>query len=148
MGLIFENNISASFVNLNIKKVYNILEALSWVSEYIIKNLEPLLIIGESFYKRGFYFNALFGIIKKFKVRSLLLQIKTSCNQEAFELLNISNLSNRTIKNSDFLICIDLEDCIRLKKLLINKKTVIWINSHNSELFKKKDKNNFIKFSI
>jgi hypothetical protein len=136
-GLSSQTNIKLETINLNLNFFYTLFEANHPNSNLLIKHLNPIIVIGEAFYKRGLNDTFLYHSIKKIS-NAIILNLKNSLSSFSVEFLNIRHVTTRCFKTNN-IICLNMNDSAYLKKNLNKQESsnIIWINTHNSDMFKK-----------
>jgi NADH-quinone oxidoreductase chain G len=123
-------------LNLSLYTLYKILESKVFVlSSVFSKSYKPLIILGEDIFKRGLRFDFFFSQIKNLNFGSEILKVHNAFNLEGSSFLNISNFTSRSLKRSESIFLLNVEDSFVLKKLLNNyDKTIFLFSTHNSEI--------------
>ena len=137
LNLIYNSNFPINFINLNIYEFILFLEGKSnLLSKLLIKAENPIFLIGESLYKRGFNFNSILSTIKKITNKAIILNIRAYSNSESLSYLNITPISKKDLLLSKNIIALNLENTFLISKLFLNftTKNVYWLNSHGSKL--------------
>lgn len=137
LNLIYNSNFPINFINLNIHEFILFLEGKSnLLSKLLIKAENPIFLIGESLYKRGFNFNSILSTIKKITNKAIILNIRAYSNSESLSYLNITPISKKDLLLSKNIIALNLENTFLISKLFLNftTKNVYWLNSHGSKL--------------
>ena len=135
-GLSAQTNIKLETINLNLNLFYKLFEATHQSSKLLIKHLNPIILIGEAFYKRGLNDIFLYHSIKKIS-NAIILNLKNSLSSFSVDFLNIRHVTRRCFKSNN-IICLNMNDSAYLKKELNKQENtnIIWINTHNSDMFK------------
>jgi NADH-quinone oxidoreductase subunit G len=138
-GQSFKSTFPMEFVNLNINNFFKTFEGKNLnLSNLIVKTSFPLFIISENLWKRFNGKNELIKIIKKVAPTSLVYNINKYSNLESNLFLGIKPLNKNDINESTTLFAIQLEDTVNFRKKILNSnKTLIFINSHGSNLTNK-----------
>ncbi len=143
-GLNYNLNYKFDVVNLHLNSIINLFEGKEiTLSNILIKENNSIFIFGNSFYKRVLNQKNVFKSIKKYFFEPIILDVSNFCNTAGLNLFNFNSIAKQDILESDFIFCLDLDDIYRLRNLLsfdfykknqIDKKKIIWINSHGSFL--------------
>jgi hypothetical protein len=105
------------------------------LSSVFSKSYKPLIILGEDIFKRGLRFDFFFSQIKNLNFGSEIFKVHNAFNLEGSSFLNISNFTSRSLKRSESIFLLNVEDSFVLKKLLNNyDKTIFLFSTHNSEI--------------
>lgn len=139
-GLKFKSSFPTEFFNLNVSKTLEAFEGKNpFLSKALISFKNPIVLFGNSFQKRFYYFITVFIFLKKIIPTARILDIKLSCNTSGNELLNIKTVNKSDFLNSNVIVAINLDDTTFLRKYLLSyKNPILWFNSHDSELAMKK----------
>lgn len=141
-GLKPNNNIPSNIINLNINNILNIFEGKAkGFSNLIINAEKPLFIFGESFKHRYNNMNSIKNLLRTLAPTSIMLFIGSKSNTRGHEIVNgILPLNSNDIKSSDSLLCVNLEDNLKVRKLLNSfSGQNFWINTHYSDVLLKID---------
>ncbi len=137
MGVVFEENIPTSFVNLSLSKAIEVFEGKSSVlSRLLVSSKKPFIIIGENFSDRIDNVNSFIRTLSTLLPSSNIFYLNNSCNSRGIENLNLSKYSSRKNKAS---IAVNLDDSTFTRKIVSNLNRKIWINTHGSYLATKFD---------
>ncbi len=138
-GQSFKSTFPVEFVNLNIETFFRTFEGKNLnLSSLIIKTTFPLFIISENLWKRFNGKNELIKTIKKVAPTSLVYNVNKYSNLESNLFLGIKPLNKNDINESTTLFGVQLEDTTSFRKKVLNSnKTLIFINSHGSNLINK-----------
>ena len=140
VGQHFDTSFPTKFVNLNLRKIFEIFEGKSSVSKLILMNESPLFFVGDSFSKRLFGNFSIISLIKKVAPSSIVVDIKKSSNSTGINFLGFKNINKNCIKNSDICIAINLDDTIVLRKLFEGTSSkLVWLSSFGSKMATKAD---------
>ncbi len=139
MNLYFSSNISTKCVNLSLSKSLEIIEGKSFdYAKNFVSAEVPLVLIGESLKKRGLNLISVISYLKNNFDSVVVLKINASANSESLHLLNIKNVSTRSLMSSKNLMCLDLDDTFEVRKAVFSqKKNVFWFDTHLTK-FKQK----------
>ena len=142
-GSNFKSSFPLEFVNLNFSNLLKIIEGkILNLSKLLIVAKSPLIIIGDNISKRFTRINTLISFIKNIMPTAVILNLKEACNSSGAELLNIKGLSKKDLLNSNAIFAINLDDNILVRTILNqinNEKTLLWLNTHGSEIGTKAD---------
>ena len=137
LGQKYNSNFPIKFINLNLNNINNIIEGKNQISKLFLKSKAPLIFLGESLKKRMQGTFSLSNFISKIIPSSLFLNIKKSSNSSGSAFLALNSVSSNDIKKVNTIVAINLEDNVKLRKLLLpTTNTLIWLNSYGSELAK------------
>ncbi len=137
MGVVFEENIPTSFVNLSLSKAIEVFEGKSSIlSRLLVSSKKPFIIIGENFSDRIDNVNSFIRTLSTLLPSSNIFYLNNSCNSRGIENLNLSKYSSRKNKAS---IAVNLDDSTFTRKIVSNLNRKIWINTHGSYLATKFD---------
>jgi len=137
MGVVFEENIPTSFVNLSLSKAIEVFEGKSPIlSKLLIGSKKPFIIIGENFADRVDNVNNFVRTLSNLLPASNIFYLNNSCNSRGIENLNLTKYSSRKNKAS---IAVNLDDSTFTRKIVSNLNRKIWINTHGSYLATKFD---------
>jgi len=137
MGVVFEENIPTSFVNLSLSKAIEVFEGKSPVlSRLLVSSKKPFIIIGENFADRVDNVNSFIRTLSTLLPTSNIFYLNNSCNSKGIESLNLTKYSLRKNKAS---IAVNLDDSTFTRKIVSNLNRKIWINTHGSYLATKFD---------
>ena len=136
LGQSFSYNIPSNFVNLNLNKIFNIFEGKNFfLSRFLINSCSPLILIGEHLNKRVGSVSSLMQFIRSKIISSKIIEIKAFCNSAVQEYLNIKTLNSHSMQKNSIFMAINLADVVILRKMFHKKdKTLIWLNSHGSNM--------------
>jgi NADH-quinone oxidoreductase subunit G len=136
LGQSFSYNIPSNFINLNLNKILNIFEGKNFfLSKLLINSCNPLILIGEHLNKRVGGVGSLIQFIRSKILSAKIIEIKSFCNSAVQDYLNIKTLSSRIIQQDSLFIAVNLDDVVNLRKMFHKKnKTLIWLNSHGSDM--------------
>jgi len=136
LGQSFSYNIPANFVNLNLNEVLSIFEGKNFfLSKLLISSHNPVILLGEHLNKRVLGVSSLVDYIRSKIVSVKIVQIKAFCNSAIQSYLNVKSLNNRMLDSDSIFVAINLDDVINLRKFFHKKdKTLIWLNSHGSNM--------------
>ena len=140
-GLKYNSNFPINFINLSSKNLINILEGKnSLISSFLLKFKSPLILIGQSIFKRGFSFSNISMFIKEFLPSAIVFNISLFSNSEGLNLLNIKSISKKDFENHDVIMGVNLdESALILNNLNLKNKKLIWLNTHGSLTASKSD---------
>jgi len=136
-GIPTKTNIKLETLNLSLNLFYKFFEAKNSNSKMLIKLDSPIIVIGEAFYKRGLNEIFFFNTIKKKISSSIILNLKNSLSCFINDFLNVESITNRSFKTIKNIICLNMNDSIYLKKNLNKSNNIVWVNTHNSDMFEK-----------
>ena len=134
VGLKYNSNFHIDFINLSIYSFINLIESkYNPLSSVLLKFKLPLILIGESLFKRGLTELNILKYLKKFIPSAIIFTINSSCNEEGLNLLNIPVLCKNSLLNADILVGVNLDTTSFLFKSFVHyKKDFIWFNTHGS----------------
>jgi len=135
LGQNFNSNFSLKFVNLNLNNILNFFESKSKLSKFLIEKKSPLIVLGSTLNKRFFGNFNIIELIKKIIPTSIILDVKKTANSEIVPFVGIKTIDSKTLKSSDCLIVLNMDDNINVRKIISNfNKKIVWFNSHGSEV--------------
>lgn len=132
MNLYFPSNINTKFVNLSLSKSLGIIEGKSFdYAKNFVSAEVSLVLIGESLKKRGISLTPVISYLKNNFDSVVALKINASANSESLQLLNIKNISKRSLESSKNVMCINLDDNFGVRKTVFSqKKDIFWFDTH------------------
>lgn len=125
------------FININVKKLFQIFEGKVKLSNEMLKNKYFSIIFGSSIKKRIKNIYLLLLNLKSFCFSINLVNVELNSNSKGLKFLGIKNINSKLIKNkSQNRFFLGLEDNIFLRKLIyFNLKTNnFWLNTHGSSI--------------
>ena len=137
-GSNFKSSFPLEFVNLNFSNLLKIVEGkVLNLSKLFIAAKSPLVVIGDNISKRFSRINTLISFVKNIMPTAVILNLKEACNSSGAELLNIKGLSKNDILKSNTIFAVNLDDNISVRTILNqinNEKTILWLNTHGSQI--------------
>lgn len=135
-GQFMKTNIPVNFVFLNVENFISVFEGKNrHYSDLFISSIDPMLFVGESIYSRFSSLSYLIHFLLKINNSLRFIKINLSCNTEGIRFLNIQSLCSSIVNKSTYMLGVDLNDTFFARKYLsLCNKTVLWLNSHGSEL--------------
>jgi NADH-quinone oxidoreductase subunit G len=125
------------FLNFNLQTALRLIETkIKKLSKMLIQHSNPLFYISENNLSRNLQ-SELFCYLKNLVPTATFLNTKQLCNSEGFSFLNISPLTKKDFIHAKKILIINLDENIRLYKLLKNfsiAKEIFWFVTHNSNL--------------
>jgi NADH dehydrogenase/NADH:ubiquinone oxidoreductase subunit G len=101
------------------------------------------MIIGESFLDRFYSFSFFINIIREKVKTAKILKLSSSCNIESLFLLNVANINSKSLKLSNTIFSIALDNTLLTNKLIAQSKftakNLFLLSSHGSTLASKFD---------
>ena len=136
LGQTFSYNIPSTFINLSLNNILKIFEGKNAIlTKLLVKSQNPLFIIGEHLNNRFFGLDNFIQFIKYNILTAKVITVRTFCNSISQNFLNIQNLNTKMLNKNDVLFAINLDDIVSLRKVLYkNKKAMVWLNSHGSNM--------------
>lgn len=136
LGQFMKTNTPVNFVFLNVENFISVFEGKNkHYSDLFISSIAPMLLVGESTYSRFSSLSYLIYFLLKVNNSLRFIKINSSCNTEGLRFLNIQSLCSSIINKSSYMLGMDLDDTFFARKYLcLRNKTVLWLNSHGSEL--------------
>lgn len=132
MNMNYAANIPNKNINLNLSKSLRVIEGK--YTDYAIKlnlALSPLIMMGESFKKRGLTFKSITNFLKAKFNTVKTLQVNVSANSESLSFLNVKNLFRRQLLQAKKLMCLNLDNVLKIRKTFCNlNENVFWFNTH------------------
>lgn len=130
LGRFFFETYQTSFLNLNIKKILNLLESkLKRISYDFAFFNSIILFYNRSFYKNIFQLDLWSNIIRQKLFNFKSIEISINSNIEGLRMSNILHLINN--KLNGVLCCINLEDNLKIRHIIsTNYNNVFWFNTH------------------
>jgi len=135
----FSYNIPTKFINLNLSKSLKIFEGkYNFFSRICINSESPLVLISDSFGKRGINTGEILSYLKLHFDTIKIIKINENSNTESLHFSNIRNIVKKYNTDLSNLMCINLDDTYDFrKKFLKLKNNIIWLNSHGSNFASK-----------
>ncbi len=131
-GIVFEENIPTSFINLSLSKAVEMFEGKSAVlSRLLVSSRKPFIIIGENFSDRVDNIHNFIRTISNILPSSNIFYLNNSCNSKGIQSLNFDKINS--IRN-EAVIAINLDDSVLTRKITSKLNRKIWINTHGSAL--------------
>lgn len=137
-GSFYKSNYPTKFINLSSNNIIKLFEGKIINSLNFTKNLNTLLIIGNAISKKVSEITYITHFFKKICPTGIIIQNKIYSNSVGFDFLGIDILKNNILRSTDYFFCLNLEDNIKTRNLLINKN-FFWFNTHGSILASKAD---------
>lgn len=137
LGQNFKSNFPVKFLNVSVKHIFNFLEGKSKFASFLIATKSPLIILGEAINKRISKTVNLINIFKKINPTTIILDIKKSANTESFSVLPLQPFNSTDITPNTHIVAVNLDDNLMVRKVFVNSKTIIWFNTHGSQIAKK-----------
>ena len=139
LGQSYLYNIPTKFVNLNLSKSLNILEAKYLASSIsLVRSEFPLILTSDSFGARGLDVIEIVRFLKSYFNTLIAIKVNESSNHESFRYGNFKNICKKNISNMNEFMCINLDDTFNLRKYFYNiKDKIVWLNSHGSNFARK-----------
>ncbi len=132
MGVVFEENIPTSFVNLSLSKAVEMFEGKSFtLSRLLVNAKKPFIIISENFADRVDNVHNFIKVLSGILPSSNIFYLNNSSNSKGIESLNFNKLSSKTNGSS---IAVNLDDSVLTRKITSKLDKKIWINTHGSSL--------------
>lgn len=141
-GLNYNLDFKFNVVNLHLNSIINLFEGKKTsFSTILTKENNSIFIFGNSFHKRVLNQKNIFKTVRKYFLNSIILDVSSFCNTNGLNFFNFSTLTQQDVAESDFVFCLDLDDIYKLRNVLslnlyekskVNKKKIVWINSHGS----------------
>lgn len=135
----FSYNIPTKFINLNLSKSLKIFEGkYNYFSKICIDSESPLLLISDSFGKRGINTVEISRYLKLYFDTIKIIKINENSNTESLHFSNIKNVVKKNNTDLSTLMCINLDDTYSFRKNFLKlKNNIIWLNSHGSNFASK-----------
>lgn len=132
----FASTVPTNNINLNLKKSLAIFEGKSAdFYSFLLRDTSPLVLLGESLVKRGINLFSITSYLKTIFNSINVIKINNNANSEALALLNIPNLNKQFFKNTEVLMCLNLDNKFDVRKNIYNtEKLIFWFNTHWNEL--------------
>jgi len=89
--------------------------------------------IGNAFSKRIKEVSYIINLFKKVCPTGLVIKNQIHPNSVGIQFLGINSLKKNILKSTDYFFCLNLEDNIKTRKLILNKN-FFWFNTHGSVL--------------
>ena len=137
-GSFYKSNYPIKFINLSTKNIINLFEGKFINSSKMIDKSNVLLIIGNAFKSKISAPLNIISFFKKICPTGLVIDNQIYPNSVGFDFLGVNGLTSKTIKSTDMFFCLNLEDNVLVRKMLLNRK-FFWFNTHGSGLAVKAD---------
>ena len=139
-GLNFKNTFDMEFLNLNLDKICFLFESKNLkLGKLLLKQISPLIIFGETLFKRGCKPYFLNNFIKNILRNALVLKINISSNLVGTEFLNTKSLNTRLLVKTQALYLLNPDDSCLVKKFINNfykkdfcLKKIFYFTTHKS----------------
>ncbi len=132
MGLNFNENIPTSFVHLSLSKIVSVLEGKSPIlSKMLINSRKPFIVIGENVANRVSNISNFTRSLSSILSNAKIIFLQNSANSNGLDFLNIESTS---VKDSNSVVAVNLDDTYLTRKAISNNKKALWLNSHGSTL--------------
>jgi len=137
-GSFYKSNYPIKFINLSTKNIINLFEGKFINSSKMIDKSNVLLIIGNAFKSKISAPLNIISFFKKICPTGLVIDNQIYPNSVGFDFLGVNGLTSKTIKSTDMFFCLNLEDNVLVRKMLLNRR-FFWFNTHGSGLAAKAD---------
>ena len=137
-GSFYKSNYPIKFINLCTKNIINLFEGKFINSSKMIDKSNVLLIIGNAFKSKISAPLNIISFFKKICPTGLVIDNQIYPNSVGFDFLGVNGLTSKTIKSTDMFFCLNLEDNVLVRKMLLNRR-FFWFNTHGSGLAAKAD---------
>jgi len=136
IGPMFKNTIPTNFFGLTMKSFFSLLEGKINMQQAISSFKLPLFFVGKNFYNRlnDFFLEA---ELKKLNMSSKIFYIDSAQNQKANNFFGFIPLNKKDLNWADIILFLNVEESFVIKSLLLEKKIIVWINSHGSKIAEK-----------
>lgn len=142
-GQNFNETFPVQFLNLNLISFILFLEGkIKYLTKIFYQNLGVCICFGENLFKRGFSFTSLSNFLLKINKNCRFINLRTHCNSESLEFLNIKTINSSVFKKNIDAFCLNIDESDFLFRVLFSSKkkiTLFWINSHGSKFAEKSD---------
>jgi NADH dehydrogenase/NADH:ubiquinone oxidoreductase subunit G len=132
-GSFYKSNYPTTFINLSTQNIIKLFEGKITNSRFFLTQSNTLLMIGNAFSKRIKEVSYILNLFKKVCPTGLVIQNQIHANSVGIHFLGINSLKKNILKSTDYFFCLNLEDNIKTRKLILNKK-FFWFNTHGSVL--------------
>ena len=132
LGNKYNSKSSMFFINLHMEDTLAFFEGKSkQLSKTLLTSYAPKIIFGEGFKKRMFSINTLKDKLLNLNFSVKPLVINSSSNTEGNFFLGIKSLNIKDLNLSESLFCLNVNDNVIIRKLLLNyKNLVFFFNTH------------------
>lgn len=130
-GSFYKSNYPTTFINLSTQNIVKLFEGKVLNSKFFIEHPNTLLIVGNAFNKKIKNVSYLINFFKKICPTGLVIHNEIHTNSVGFNYLGINSFTNNILKSTDYFFCLNLEDNIKIRKLILNKN-FFWFNTHGS----------------
>lgn len=132
-GSFYKSNYPTTFINLSTQNIIKLFEGKITNSRFFLSQSNTLLILGNAFSKKIREVSYIQKLFKKVCPTGLVIHNQIYPNSIGINFLGINYLKNNILESTDYLFCINLEDNIKIRKLILNKN-FFWFNTHGSTL--------------